>query len=86
MKHPPNRIWRQYYGDSEEPIEDDDPAEVTWCEDRINNRDVCYVRENWLERLQKIERAATHLVDCKGRFHTEQAMKELVEAIKIPHF
>jgi hypothetical protein len=63
-----------------------DPAEVTWCEDRINNQDVCYVRENWLERLQKIERAATHLVNCKGRFHTEQAMKELVEAIKIPHF
>ena len=86
MRHPPNKIWLQFYGDSEEPIEDDDPAEVTWAEDRINNRDVCYVRENWLERLQKIERAATHLVNCKGRFHTEQAMKELVEAIKIPHF
>jgi len=86
MREPPRAIWLQFYGDGDEPLVDDDDAEVTWCKDKINTRDIQYVRENWLDRLEKIEAAATNLVNVKGRHHTEQAMKALIEAVKIPYF
>lgn len=39
------RIWVQWFGEGEpsEGIYDDEP--VTWCADKINDHDVCYVTE-----------------------------------------
>jgi len=41
----PERIWVQWYGEGEpsEGVYDDEP--VTWCVDKINEHDVCYVTE-----------------------------------------
>ncbi|MCU0810152.1 MAG: hypothetical protein MUE59_03800 [Thiobacillaceae bacterium] len=86
MREPPRSIWLQFYGDGAEPLVDDDAAEVTWCKDKINERDIQYVREAWLDRLEKIEAAATNLVNVKGRHHSEKAMLALIDAVKIPHF
>jgi len=44
IKAIPERIWVQWYGDGEpsEGVYDDEP--VTWCEDKINEHDVEYVK------------------------------------------
>jgi hypothetical protein len=36
-----------------------------------------------LDRLEKIEAAALNLISVKGRFHSEQAMKKLIEVCEI---
>lgn len=87
MREPPRIIWLQFHGDSEEPLLDGEEVyEVTWSENEIYARDVKYVMSNWVDRLEKIEAAAANLVNVKGRYHTEQAMKVLIDAVNIPHF
>lgn len=68
-------------------------GETTWCQDKINNDDVEYVRGDLVEslrqrvkELEKIEAAARNLIKVKGRHHTEQAMKALIQAVNSPTF
>jgi hypothetical protein len=87
MSEPPNKIYLQFYGDSD--IADTalvDSHDVTWCADKINDSDIIYVREHWLQRLELIEEKAKALVKCKGRYHAEQNMKALIEAVNAPVF
>lgn len=87
MNEPPRKIYLQFYGDSEtDDIGPVDDGDVTWCIDRINNSDIVYVREHWLQRLELIEGAAKTLIKCKGRYHTEQNMKALIDAVNTPCF
>ena len=43
----PEKIWVQWYGDSDDPEYDGPITDdaVTWCVDKINEHDVCYVTE-----------------------------------------
>lgn len=87
MDNAPNKIWLQWHGDGnpDEPGEPD-PADVTWCQDKINEHDIEYVRWTWRERSDAIEVAAKNLISQKGRHNTEQAYKRLVEAVNAPVF
>jgi hypothetical protein len=89
LNEPPNKIYLQFYGDGEYDPEDKTPVDdgdVTWCTDPQWNGDILYVREHWLQRLELIEVAAKALIKCKGRYHTEQNMKALIEAVNAPVF
>lgn len=87
MREPPNRIWLQFHGDgSPDDPGEPDPADVTWCQDKINEHDVEYVRSSWIDRAEKIETAAKNLIAQKGRHNTEQAYKRLVDAVNAPIF
>ena len=82
MDNAPNRIWLQWYGDGD-PDEPGEPEHegITWCQDKINDHDIEYVRWSWRERADAIEEAAKNLIAQKGRHNTEQAYKRLVEAV-----
>ena len=43
MKNTPYRIYLQV-GEVEPDDDFKECAEVTWCEDKINDNDICYVR------------------------------------------
>ena len=46
MNEPPQKIWLQWYGDSNDVsgIGYDQPEGVTWCADSMYQNDVCYIR------------------------------------------
>jgi hypothetical protein len=87
FNEPPSRIYLQYHGDdtgqSDCPV---DAGDITWCWEPIFDRDIVYVRYDWLNRADMIEAAAKNLVAMKGRHNTEIAYKRLVDALNEPIF
>ena len=45
LKEVPRQVWIQWYGDGEPEDGFADDEAVTWCKDKINKHDVCYVTE-----------------------------------------
>jgi len=53
MSDAPKRIWLQWDGSADEDeVGEPYPPEVTWCQDRVFDRDVEYVRADEIERLK----------------------------------
>ena len=55
---PPKKIYLQWDGDAKEGSElpQEKRGEITWCEDKINNRDVTYIRADIVrERIKKLK-------------------------------
>lgn len=46
-KRIPEKVWIQWYGDGDptDPLDPMTDEDVTWCVDKINEHDVCYVTE-----------------------------------------
>lgn len=42
--YPPARIWLQAYDEDGEPLPREHWDALTWCEDKINDTDIEYVR------------------------------------------
>jgi len=60
MSDAPKRIWLQWDGSADEDeVGEPYPPEVTWCQDRVFDRDVEYVRADEIARLQ-----SGHCKDC----------------------
>lgn len=87
MLEPPMKIYLQFHGDGDPdcdgPVDDED---VTWSTDQQFNQDIEYICYPWVSRMQRIEEAAKALIKCKGRFHSEQNMKALIDAVNAPCF
>jgi hypothetical protein len=64
MKHIPNMIYLQVDPDGEKPADFKDLEGISWCEDKINDNDVAYVRET-LPDVTRIE-----VIDQDGRSYT----------------
>ena len=91
----PAAIYLQFYGDHDASDFDGDSEGVTWCKDRINDSDVCYVLEARLERrVKELENRADSLSQkALGRLNVVQvenerylsAIKAFCEATKWGH-
>ena len=44
MKNIPKRIYLQIDPENEKPEDFNELSEVTWCQDRIFETDICYIR------------------------------------------
>ena len=51
-KPPPEKIYLQWY----EHEGTEDYPETTWCEDQINDSDVCFIRQDVIEDIIKGKR------------------------------
>lgn len=87
MSNAPDIIWLQWHGDGRPDDHGEvDNRDVTWCQDKIYEHDIEYVRCSWRERAEAIESAARNLIKQKGRHNTQEAYKRLVEAVNAPTF
>ena len=53
---PPNIIWLQWDGDAETPepcTDDPDDRDVTWCRERVFNRDIQFERSDRITELKR---------------------------------
>ena len=80
----PDRIYL-VYGDVPEDTRHADCAEVTWCEDRVGESDVQYIRADLLVKMeadvQRLERSRVTLADGLEQEEAEnQALHEKVAA------
>ena len=56
MKNIPNKIYLQVDPENDKPEDFNDLAEVTWCQDRIFDSDISFVRQkniNWQKVREK---------------------------------
>jgi len=86
----PKIIYLQYYGDDNSECEEPPPGVLlTWCEDKIFENDVCYIRYDEFEKIetmlgkgsQQIEEL--HLtIECL-EVENEQLKEQIATAIKL---
>jgi len=70
---PPQTLWLQWHGDSD-PLQGGEvcESEVTWCRDKIFERDIEYVEKNKLKRAL-LDPAKTHAMMLRGEIAWEPA-------------
>jgi hypothetical protein len=73
MKNIPDRIFLQVDPEGEKPADFKDLEGISWCEDRINDNDIAYVREK-LPNTTRIE-----VIDQTGRAYTNWHKSKKIE-------
>lgn len=64
MKNIPKKIYLQVDSENEKPEDFKELREVTWCEDRINDSDIEYVKKD-LEALAQFKRIIRNYLKMK---------------------
>ena len=90
---PPNIIWLQWDGDAETPepcTDDPDDRDVTWCRERVFNRDIQFERSDRITELKReleqeralADRLAQELEGCAELTSAQEALAAWKEARK----
>jgi hypothetical protein len=73
MKSIPNMVYLQVDPEGEKPADFKNLEGISWCEDRINDNDIAYVRET-LPKVTRVE-----VIDQNGRSYTNWNKDNRVE-------
>jgi len=77
MKNTPKRIYLQVDPKNEKPEDFNELTEVTWCQDKIFDTDICYIRAG-----KKIDKKLDDILCCFE--HAEEKLSQIINREHIP--